>query len=126
MASLNRVELIGYLGREPEMRYTPGGKAVTSCSVGIGSGSGEGRSTEWVNISAWERTAEVLNTYGKKGALVYVEGRLQTRTWDGQDGAKHSRTEVVVSRLQLLDRKAAGVQPATEDYTIPADDSLPF
>lgn len=125
MPSLNRVELIGHLGRDPEMRYTTSGKPVTSCSLAV---SGPNDTTEWVNIVAWEKQAESLNNYGAKGKLLYVEGRLQTRSWDGQDGKKQYRTEVVIGRWQLLEKRTDAPLNNSGGSTPPETppDDLPF
>ena len=108
---LNKVLIIGNLGRDPEMRYTPSGKPVTSFSVAVSRGwttsGGERReATEWFNVVAWGNLAEVCNQYLRKGSRVYVEGRLQTRSWDDPDGQRHSRTEVVANEMVILDSRA--------------------
>src|SRR5512141_106963 len=92
-SSLNKVMIIGNIGGEPEMRFTPGGNPVTTFSVATNrvynSTDGERKEeTEWFNIVTWNKTAEFANQYLSKGRKVYVEGRLHTRTWDGQDGQK--------------------------------------
>ena len=115
--SLNKVMLIGRLTRDPEMRYTPSGQPVTSFSIATnryGSGTdGERREfTDYHNIVAWNigkrNLAEIVAQYTKKGSQVYVEGRLQTRSWEGQDGQKRRTTEVVASDVQFLDTRASG------------------
>lgn len=127
MAGLNKVMIIGNLGRDPEMRYTPNGAAVTSFSVAVNrrwtSPDGQQQDqTEWFNVVAWNKLAETCNQVLSKGRLVYVEGRLRTRTWDGQDGQKHSRTEVVASTVQFLD--SARGRPAESGATAAAEDDL--
>ena len=107
MASLNKVMIIGNLGRNPEMRYTPNGKAVTSFSVATNrtwvNADGQRREdTEWFNVVAWGNLAEICKQYLSKGQQVYVEGRLQTRGWEDQDGKKHYRTELVVNEMIML------------------------
>ncbi|HEV7217039.1 MAG TPA: single-stranded DNA-binding protein [Chloroflexota bacterium] len=111
--SLNKVMIIGNLGRDPEMRYMPNGKAVTNFSVAVGrntrSADGEmHEDTEWFNIVMFEKLAEISNQYLTKGQKVYVEGRLQSRSWDGNDGQKHYRTEVVANQMIMLSPKGAG------------------
>ena len=111
-SSLNKVMLIGNLGAEPEMRFTPSGNPVTTFRIAVNrvynSSEGERKEeTEWFSIVAWSRLAETCNQYLSKGQKVYVEGRLHTRNWDGQDGQKHYRTEVIASQVIFLDRKAA-------------------
>jgi len=109
MAGLNKVMLIGKLGRDPEMHYTPDGTPVTSFSLAVKrtwkNSSGEQReAVEWFNIVAWHRLAEVCNQYLHHGERVYLEGRLQTRSWEDRAGQRHFRTEVVANDLILLDR----------------------
>lgn len=109
MPSLNRVQLIGRLGRDPETRYTPTGKKVTSFSVAVGrkwrTAEGEQKeATDWFNIEAWGRLGEISQSYLTKGKLVFIEGRLQTDQYE-QDGEKRYFTKVVVQNLQILDRK---------------------
>ena len=121
MSSLNRVMLIGRLTRDPEMRYTPSGQPVTSFSIATNryaSGpDGERREfTDYHNAVAWNigkrNLAELVANYLKKGSLVYVEGRLQTRTWEGQDGQKRRATEVVANDVQFLETRSAATVPS--------------
>ena len=116
MPSLNKVIIIGNVGSDPEMRFTPSGKPVTSFSVATNwmhtTPEGERKQeTEWFNVVAWNKLAEQCNQFLGKGRLVYAEGRLRTRTWDGQDGQQHSRVEVIANRVVFLDRKAVGSLP---------------
>jgi single-strand DNA-binding protein len=104
---LNKVLLIGNLGRDPEMRYTPNGKPVTSFSLAATrnwvSADGERHDeTEWFNVVAWGNLAEICNQHLNKGQKVYVEGRLQTRSWEDGNGQKHFRTEVVANEMIIL------------------------
>lgn len=114
--SLNKVQLIGNLTRDPELRYTPNGTAV--CSFGLATNrswktdAGEKHDeAEFHNIVAWNKLAELCSQFLVKGRKVYVEGRLATRSWTGQDGAQRNRTEIVISDMILLDsnRPAGGV-----------------
>ncbi len=120
---LNKVMIIGYLGRDPEMRYTPSGRPVTSFSVATSrswtSSEGERREeTEWFNVVAWGNLAEICKAHLSKSQQVYIEGRLQTRGWEDEEGKKHFRTELVANEMILLgDRRSQ--QPI--DY--PDDDS---
>jgi single-strand DNA-binding protein len=105
---LNKVLIIGRVGRDPEMRYTPSGRPVTTFSVGTtrswNTSDGEKRSeTEWFNVVAWSNLAEICKQHLSKDRLVYVEGRLQTRHWEDQEGNKHSATEVVANEMILLE-----------------------
>ncbi len=110
MPSLNRVQLIGRLGKDPETRHTTTGKKVASFSLAISnrwkSGEGEAReSTEWVNIEAWERLGEICSQFLHKGSLVYLEGRLRTDKVDDKSGGTKYYTKVVALSMQMLDRK---------------------
>ena len=112
MASLNKVMVIGNVGSEPEMRFTPAGKPVTSFRVATNriytTPEGERKEeTEWFTVVAWNRLAEQCNQFLGKGRLVYAEGRLRTRSWEGQDGQKHYRTEIIANRVSFLDKRAA-------------------
>jgi single-strand DNA-binding protein len=116
MASLNKVMIIGNLGKDPEMRFTPNGNPVTTFSVAVGrvynTTDGERKTeTEWFNVVTWNKLAEQCNQFLAKGRLVYVEGRLHTSTWESQDGLKHYRTEVIANRITFLDRQATGASP---------------
>jgi|SRR5581483_102417 len=138
MAGLNKVMIIGNLGRDPEMRYTPNGAAVTSFSVAVNrrwtSQDGQPQDeTEWFNVVAWNKLAETCNQVLSKGRLVYVEGRLRTRSWDGQDGQKHYRTEVIASTVQFLDsarsrsQDSSGAAAAEDDLGGDVEpDDIPF
>lgn len=106
---LNKVMIIGNLGRDPELRYTPNGTPVVSFSVAVDrqwtTSSGERReATEWFNVVAWRELAEICKQMLSKGRLVYVEGSLQTRSWQAADGQRHYRVEVVADQMTLLDR----------------------
>ena len=115
--NLNRAELIGRLTRDPEMRYTPSGAPVTNFSIATNrygsDASGERKEfTDFHNIVAWNmgkrNLAELCAQFLRKGSLVYVEGRLQTRSWEGTDGAKKSRTEINITDVQFLDSRGSG------------------
>jgi single-strand DNA-binding protein len=107
--SLNKVMLIGNVGRDPEMRYLQSGEPVTTFSLATNrrwtGGDGQRREeTEWHNVVAWGKLAEQCNEFLSKGRTVYVEGRLQTRSWDDQaTGQKRFRTEIVANQMQMLD-----------------------
>ena len=113
MASLNKVMIIGNLGKDPELRYTPNGAAVTEFSVAASrtytGNDGERREeTEWFNVVCWNKNAEIASQYLSKGKQVYVEGRLRTRSWDGPDGTKRYKTEVVADRFVMLGQRGDG------------------
>lgn len=137
MASVNKVILVGRLGKDPEIRYTPSGTAVANFSMATEESykdkSGEKQnSTTWHNIVAWARLAEICGEYLKKGSLVYIEGRLQTRSWDDRDGNKKYITEIVAQSMQMLGGKTSD-KPARKENEPPAydpssipDDDIPF
>ncbi len=104
---LNKVMVIGHLGKDPEMRYTPSGRPVTTFSVAVSrswnTADGERRSeTEWFNIVSWGNLAEICKQYLHKGQQVYIEGRLQTRRWEDKEGQKHTNVEVVANEMMML------------------------
>jgi single-strand DNA-binding protein len=114
---LNKVMVIGHLGADPEMRYTANGDAVTNFSVASSrqytTSSGERRDeTEWFRVVTWRRLAEICSQYLTKGRLVYVEGRLQTRSWEGQDGQKRYMTELIAQEVKFLGGRDSGGAPA--------------
>ncbi len=122
-ASVNKVVLIGNLGGDPDARFTPSGKAVTEFSIATSFKSGENETTEWHSIITWEKTAENCAKYLAKGASVYVEGRLQTRTWDDKDGKKCYKTEVVATEVKFLTpAKQGGGQAKSAPAQAPAVD----
>lgn len=104
---LNKVMVIGNIGRDPEMRFTPSGKPVTSFSLAssrswIGPDGERREETEWFNVVAWGNLAEICNQKLTKSQQVYVEGRLQTRSWDDERGQRHFRTEIVANEMIIL------------------------
>lgn len=150
MASFNKVTIVGYLGRDPELRYTPSGTAVCDFSIATterkrGRDAGDGEEvTTWFRVSMWGRQAEVANQYLQKGKLVYVEGRLSQREWTDRDGNKRTSLEVHGSDLQFIGTKGddmaasaaggsqerpstprgGGEKPPADDMV--ADDDIPF
>jgi len=141
MASLNKVMLIGNLGKDPEVRYTPSGQAVASFNLATSekfknkNGEWEER-TEWHRITLWARLAEIAGEYLSKGKTVYIEGRLQTRKWQDNSGNERYTTEIVGEKMQMLSPKGEGrrsadvtSEPATGGgYEEPPfqDDDIPF
>ena len=116
MVSLNKMMVIGNLGSEPELRFTPGGRPVTSFRVATNwryvTAEGERKEeTEWFTIVAWGKLAEQCNQFLTKGRLVYAEGRLRMHTWEGQDGQKYFRNEIVANRVSFLDKQASAALP---------------
>lgn len=123
-ASLNRVFLIGNLTRDPELRYIPSGQGVTTFTVAANrtyvAPSGEKKEdTSFIRVVTWGRSAEVCNEYLKKGSQVFVEGRLQSRSWQAQDGTKRSNMEVVAQRVQFLSRTASGRSASSGEAEAP-------
>ncbi len=111
MPALNKVQLIGYLGKDPETRSIPSGQKVTTFSLGVTrrwkSDGVNKEATDWFNVQAWGRLGENSQKYLKKGSLVYVEGRLQTDKYEDKGGETKYFTKVVAQTLQFLDRKPA-------------------
>lgn len=139
MASVNKVILIGNLGADPELRYTPAGRGVVNFRMATTRNwttkDGEKREeTEWHRIVAWDKLAEICGEYLKKGSPVYIEGRIQTRSWEDQSGTKRWSTEIVAGEMKMLgSRQSSETQgssstPPPDDLpsTFEADDDLPF
>ena len=144
MASVNKVILVGNLGRDPELRYTAGGQAVTNFTLATNErftdkqGAKQER-TEWHRIVAWGRTGELCAQYLSKGRSVYIEGRLQTREWEDKEGQKRRTTEVVAQTVQFLGgprgsggggaaagREGSGYEAPADEPAPPAGDDIPF
>lgn len=126
---LNKVLLIGNLGRDPEMRYTPSGKPVTSFSLAssrswIASDGERREETEWFNVVAWGNLAEICNQHLSKGQQVYVEGRLQTRSWEDNNGQRHFRTEVVANEMIILGNRAVYDANSGDDDYVSTEDNV--
>ena len=134
MPSLNKITIIGNVGGEPEMRFTPNGKPVTTFSVATnyvfsGADGERKQETEWFNVVAWNRLAEQCNQFLAKGRLVYVEGRLRSRKWEGQDGQQRTTIEVIANRVLFHDRKSTAPSEGKGDDSAPGDvepDDIPF
>ncbi|MBI93625.1 MAG: single-stranded DNA-binding protein [Gemmatimonadaceae bacterium] len=121
---VNKVILIGNLGGDPEVRYTPNGAAVANVNLATNESwtdrNGEKQDrTEWHRLVFWSKLAEIVGQYLKKGSKVYIEGRLQTRSWDDQSGQKRYTTEVVVNDMQMLDGRGEGGGQFAVDYGDP-------
>jgi single-strand DNA-binding protein len=150
MMSVNKVILLGRLGQDPELKYTPGGAAVCNFTLATGekfkdkSGQLQER-TEWHRMQAWGKTAELCNQYLKKGSQAFFEGRIQTRSWDAKDGTKRYTTEIVITTVQFVGGQAQTGQsqnrpaqnnapqsnPMEQEYDISTDanftaDDIPF
>lgn len=102
MSGVNKVIIIGNLGRDPELKFTQSGKAVCNFSVAVTEKRKENENTEWFNVVAWEKLAEICGEYLQKGKQVYIEGRLQTREWEDKEGNKRTTVEIVAYTMQML------------------------
>ena len=125
---LNKVMIIGRLGRNPEMRYTPSGRPVTTFNIAStrswNSSDGERHTeTEWFNIVAWGSLAEICKQHLTKNQQVYVEGRLQTRVWEDTNGNKRSSTEIVAKEMIVLGERK---EPSTDDEQVPDEQEEEF
>lgn len=135
MVSVNKIIIIGNLGGDPEMRFTPNGHAVTTFNVAtnrVFTVGGERREeTEWFRVTVWNKQAETCNQYLTKGQQVYVEGRVKLDTWDGPDGQPRSRMEINADQVRFLSRPGGGA-PAGESQSPDVDqgdfspDDIPF
>ena len=128
--SVNKVILIGHLGADPEVKYTPSGVAVATFRVATterwkdkNSGETQDR-TEWHRIVAWRRLGEICGEYLHKGRQVYIEGRLQTRSWEDQEGNKRWTTEIVAQNLQMLGPGTKGDGTAGRNYSTPIEEPI--
>lgn len=131
--SVNKAILIGNLGRAPELRRTQDGKAVANFSLATtsswtGADGEQQEHTEWHDIVAWGRLAEICDEFLEKGSRIYAEGEIRTRSWEGKDGQKRYRTEIILSNMMMLDPRAeSGAAPAKaaapDEIT---DDDIPF
>jgi single-strand DNA-binding protein len=123
--------IIGRLGRDPEMRYTPSGKPVTTFSVAVSrnwnTSDGERRSeTEWFNVVAWGNLAEICKEYLTKGYQVYIEGRLQTRHWDDDKGNRRNSVEIVANEMIILSERRENNNENSPEAMPDEEDEFPF
>lgn len=134
MLGVNKVILIGNLGKDPELRYTPGGQPVATFSLATTerwsdkNGQRQDR-TEWHNIVVWGKLAELVNQYLKKGRSAYIEGKITTRSWDDRDGVKKYRTEIVASQVQFIGGNGSSGNdsgPSYTDQNVPGFDMAPI
>ena len=128
---LNKVMIIGHLGQDPEMRYTPTGRPVTTIRIATSrswkSADGERRTeTEWFTVVAWGNLAEICNQILAKSQQVYIEGRLQTRSWEDESGQRHFRTEVVANEMIILGPRMKNRQGKFDNHEHVRDDKLAF
>ncbi len=132
---INQCNFIGRLGRDPEIRYTQSGKAVASFSIACSEKRGGEESTEWVNIVAWEKLAEICGQYLVKGSLVFISGRMQTRKWQDKDVGTRYTTEIVAREMKMLSARSdvggghgggQGQGGSGQEPPPMGDDSVPF
>ena len=127
---INQCNFIGRLGRDPEIRYTQSGKAVASFSIACSEKRGGEETTEWVNIVAWEKLAEICGQYLSKGSLVFISGRMQTRKWQDKEGGARYTTEIVAREMQMLSPKGEfrreGASREEWKEPPPMGDGVPF
>ncbi|HMA38235.1 MAG TPA: single-stranded DNA-binding protein [Chloroflexia bacterium] len=137
---LNKVMIIGNLGKDPDMKYTPSGKAITTFSVAVGRTSRaqdgtQTEETEWFRVVAWDKLAETCSQYLHKGSKVYIEGRLQTRKWTDNNGQEQKMVEIVANEMMMLDTRQGGSMGGEQRSGQPAaaamdadmgDDEIPF
>jgi single-strand DNA-binding protein len=127
MAGVNKVILVGNLGADPEIRYTPGGMAVVTFRLATSEtrANKEGQKetkTEWHRVVAFGKLAEICGEYLSKGKQIYIEGKIQTRSWDDKDGNKKYTTEIVANSMQMLGSKAEGAAHSASDVSV---DNIP-
>jgi len=119
--SLNRISIIGRVGKDPDIRTTQGGMAITNLTVAtsekFGKGADKKEKTEWFNVTLFDKVAQIVNNYVKKGNRIYIEGRIQTETWE-KDGVKHYKTVVIGQNIILLEAKPAlnGPEASEKQY----------
>ena len=126
---INKVILMGRLTKNPELRHTNNGTAVTSFNIAVDNGYGENKTTDFINCVAWNKTAEFVEKHFVKGQMIALVGRVSTRTWEGQDGKKNYVTEVTVSEVSFCGSKSAAesTQASGDEFEmIDVPDDLPF
>lgn len=127
---VNKAIVVGYLGQDPDVRYMPSGKQVTSIRVATSESwkkDGEKQErTEWHSIVAFDKLAEIMGQYLKKGAAVYVEGKIQTRKWQDKEGKDRYSTEIVASQMQMIGKANSSASQKEQQEPAPFDDEIPF
>jgi single-strand DNA-binding protein len=124
MASFNQVQFIGRLGKDPELQVTGTGKPFTKFSLAVDQGKdaqGKDRGAMWLNVTTWDKLAEITEKYATKGVQVFVQGKLQIRAYEDKQGAKQQAVDIVANVVQILDKKPTGERPPTaaDDGTDP-------
>lgn len=127
MASANVCLLIGHLGKDPELRYTPSGKAVATFSMATTEKYKDKEETQWHKIAVWNKLGEVCGEYLKKGTLVFIEGKITYKSWEDKEGNKRQTTEIVAYKMQILSGGKKGGQSGNSDSAPGiSDDDIPF
>ena len=130
MAALNQCNFIGNVGRDPETRYTQGGKAVANLSIAVTEKWKDKEHTEWVKCVFWGKLAEIVENYVKKGSKLFISGRMQTRKWQDSEGNDKYTTEIVANQMQMLDSKGSnqGQDGQSQEQSGPGfgDGDIPF
>ena len=125
--TINKVELLGRVGTDPEMQYTPNGTAVTKLRLATDRRSQDGETTaDWHNIVVWGKSGEAVNNYVQKGQRIYIAGRLVQSSWEGDDGQRRYRTEIHTQEVVFLDSRNGNGNGGNGDDNGQADDASPF
>ena len=124
---LNKVILMGRLTKDPEIRHTNSGKAVTSFTIAVDNGYGENKTTDFINCVAWEKTAEFIKNWFAKGRMIVLVGRISTRTYEGQDGRKNYVTEVIINEVSFGESKKDEITTENNGFIpVENDEDLPW
>ncbi len=126
MASLNKITVIGNVGTEPEMRFTPNGSPVTNFSVATNRKVNDEDVTTWFRVNAWNKTAEACNQYLKKGQQVYVEGRLEIRKWQDKEDMERTSVEIVAHTVLFLGKKQQSAEDEEQAKPVVEPEDIPF
>lgn len=116
---MNVIAIIGRIGRDPETKFTTAGKAVAKFSIAVDTGFGDKKATSWFDAVAWEKTAEFVDKYFKKGSKIAITGRLNQETWTSKEGEKRSKVVIIAERVTFADSKQTR-EPGSDDFDAPA------
>lgn len=131
MSSLNKAQIIGHLGRDPEVRYMPSGDAMVNIAIATSeqwkdkTTGAKKEQTEWHRVSAFGKLAEIMGQYLKKGSLVYIEGKIRTRKWADKEGVERYATEIIADQMQMLGSKQGQAKDSDDPRNYPADTAEP-
>lgn len=123
--SLNQCQFIGNLGRDPETRYLPSGESVCNFSIGVGWKTKDKEGTEWVNVTAFSKLAEICGQYLKKGSHVFIQGRMQTRKWQDKEGNDRYTTEIIADKMQMLGGRPESAPETRTERAAPTRTAAP-